>query len=65
MRYENEEKIIAIVMVILFILSISLLTMSCSISFQNISTNGKASDLVDENQTASPSTDLALKYSAF
>lgn len=27
---------------------------SCTISFQNISTVGKATDLIDENQTASP-----------
>lgn len=26
----------------------------CTISFQNISTNGKATDLVDEEQNASP-----------
>ena len=31
---------------------------SCTISFQNISTNGKAEDLVDEEQTASPSTSV-------
>ncbi len=35
---------------------------SCTISFQNIQTEGTASDLVDENQTASPDvkTDLTV-----
>jgi len=27
---------------------------SCTLSYQNISTEGQASDVVDENQTASP-----------
>ncbi len=31
---------------------------SCTISMQNISTKGTASDLIDEEQTASPSTDV-------
>jgi hypothetical protein len=35
----------------LFVLLIFFLS-SCTISFQNISTNGRASDLVDENQEA-------------
>jgi hypothetical protein len=35
---------------------------SCTLSFTNISTHGSASDLVDEEQTASPDvkTDLSL-----
>lgn len=35
---------------------------SCTISFQNISTHGTATDLVDENQTASPK--VSAKISA-
>jgi len=35
------------------VLSFALLT-ACTISFQNIDTHGTASDLVDENQTATP-----------
>lgn len=33
---------------------------SCTISFQNISTHGTATDLVDENQAASPNVDTNL-----
>ncbi len=33
---------------------------SCTISFQNISTHGTATDLVDENQTASPKVDAKV-----
>ena len=39
---------------------------SCTISFQNISTHGTASDLVDEHQTATPDfeADLTVPVSA-
>ena len=37
----------------LFLLSMTALSLnSCTISFQNISTHGTATDLVDENQAA-------------
>lgn len=44
-------------------ISIVLLTLlcSCTISFQNVSTNGKADDLIDEEQTSSPKVDAAVK----
>jgi len=47
---------------ILTILTTIIFLTSCTISFQNISTVGKASDVVDENQTASPnvSTEVPL-----
>jgi len=32
----------------------------CTLSFQNISTHGTATDLVDENQSASPSTNATI-----
>lgn len=35
-------------------LALALAVQSCTISFQNISTHGTATDLVDENQAASP-----------
>jgi len=39
----------------LFLLAVtSLFLTGCTISFQNISTHGTATDLVDENQTAQP-----------
>lgn len=39
----------------LFPLSLIILNLSsCTISFQNISTHGTATDLVDQNQDASP-----------
>lgn len=39
----------------------ALLMTSCTISFQNISTNGYASDLVDENQEATPDIKTDIK----
>lgn len=33
---------------------------SCTLSFQNISTHGTATDLVDEEQAASPSTNATI-----
>lgn len=41
------------------VISLLILT-SCTISFQNISTHGTATDLVDENQTASPQVDAKV-----
>ena len=51
-------------LLLLFILataSLVLLT-SCTISFHNVSTHGPATDLIDENQSTSPtvSTDMNL-----
>ncbi len=47
---------------LLVILTTALILCSCTISFQNIDTHGTASDVVDENQTASPDikTDLTI-----
>jgi len=40
-------------MCLVLLLMIVMLTMlSCTLSFQNVSTNGKATDLIDENQDA-------------
>lgn len=41
--------------IILFIL-----LCSCTISFQNVSTNGKADDLIDEEQTANPNVNAEV-----
>lgn len=38
-------------MKVCFFISLSFLLNSCTLSFQNISTHGTATDLVDENQT--------------
>ncbi len=48
---------------IISILALFLLT-SCTISLQNISTNGKASDLVDDQFETDPevSTDLEIPF---
>lgn len=42
------------------ILSLILLS-GCTLSFQNISTHGTATDLVDEQQTASPNVDANVR----
>lgn len=42
------------------ILLLLFLFSSCTISMQNISTHGSASDLVDEEQTASPQVSTTI-----
>lgn len=39
---------------------VPLMLMGCTITFQNIDTHGSASDLIDENQTASPTVSPTL-----
>lgn len=50
----------------LFLCWMPCLMLGCTISFQNIDTHGTASDLVDENQAASPtvSPDITIPVSA-
>ncbi len=50
---------LALFVLIIFCLN---LLVGCTISFQNIDTHGTATDLVDENQTASPDvkSDLSI-----
>ncbi len=47
-----------------YLFSLCFVLSACTISFQNVSTNGKASDVVDEEQEAtpniSPNIDLPL-----
>lgn len=40
------------------------LLVSCTISFQNIDTHGTATDLVDENQTTSPTVSPNIEVPA-
>lgn len=42
------------------LLALSAIMTACTISFQNISTHGTATDLVDENQDASPTVSPVL-----
>ena len=37
---------------VLLLMTIMMMMLSCTISFQNVSTNGYADDLIDENQDA-------------
>ncbi len=53
MRHEDEEEKMKIA-AILF----SLLLTACTISFQNVSTHGKADDVIDD--TATPSVDASV-----
>lgn len=50
---------------LLFHIPIFFILTSCTISFQNISTNGKADDLVDDNQAASPNVSLEIPLAKF
>lgn len=55
--------IIAVVLPISIVIFLSLIAVylcSCTVSFQNIHTEGYAQDLVDENQTTDPSTQLSI-----
>lgn len=55
MELEESErllrKIVTLFTILVIILYFLLYMTSCTISFQNISTHGTATDLVDENQT--------------
>lgn len=51
-------RIFSLLVLIIFICSVFL--MSCTISLQNISTHGSATDLVDENQNATSELDTDL-----
>lgn len=48
---------------LLFFTGLIFLISSCTLSFQNISTHGVASDLVDEDLTTSPKTDATIPIS--
>lgn len=48
------------ILIFIFLLSLT----SCSISFQNISTHGTATDLVDEEQSATPKLNATLEIPA-
>ncbi len=54
------------VLEVLLIVSLITLFVSCTISFQNISTHGTATDLVDEEMTISPDikTDLTIPFNS-
>lgn len=53
MFYGRSEWVSIITSIIMFIFLL-IITGSCTLSFQNISTHGTASDVVDEDQKASP-----------
>lgn len=42
------------------LISILFLFTGCTLSFQNVSTNGRADDVIDENQTASPNVKVPV-----
>lgn len=51
---------IAVFSATVFMIFVLFCLSSCTISFQNISTHGSATDLVDENQDASPQIDAKV-----
>ena len=55
------KKIYAAIFFGMLFVSICTLLFGCTLSFQNISTHGTATDLVDENQTASPEVTTTVK----
>lgn len=50
--------------IVLFII-LSIPFTACTLSYQNISTHGMATDLVDEQQEATPKIDTNAKISAY
>lgn len=57
------KSILAMICLIVFVsmfLMFTLVLTGCTISFQNISTHGIATDLVDENQDASPTVTTSM-----
>lgn len=59
---EQTFKIWLTLMAVLIAIGFIIVTSGCTISMQNISTHGTATDLIDEDQTATPDikTDLSL-----
>lgn len=59
---EQTFKLWLILMASLIAIGFLIVTTGCTISMQNISTHGTATDLVDEEQTTTPDikTDLSL-----
>lgn len=59
---EQTFKIWLTLMAVLIAIGFIIVTTGCTISMQNISTHGTATDLIDEDQTATPDikTDLSL-----
>lgn len=50
----------SLLVMILFLFFVVTCLSSCTISFQNISTHGSATDLVDENQSTTPKVDATV-----
>ena len=44
--------------------TLSIAMMSCTVSFQNISTNGRAEDIVDDNLSAKAEPTISIPVSA-
>lgn len=66
MCYQPDDKpltfmlVFSAIMILLALSAFIVLFTSCTLSMQNISTHGLATDLVDEEQTASPQTELTI-----
>lgn len=67
-RYENMVFVTSVVCMALLTIAMIFFLTGCTLSFQNISTHGQATDLVDEEQTTdpvvSPTTSLQLPLQA-
>jgi hypothetical protein len=50
---------------LLFVVVTTVFLSSCTLSFQNIETHGMASDLIDENQDASPEVSADITVPPF
>lgn len=59
-NHKREQKIL-LTMIVIGWAFMAFLFFGCTISFQNISTHGTATDLVDENQKASADIDANLE----
>lgn len=55
-----QAQMICVGIAVTFLIFLAYVCVSCTISFQNISTHGTATDLVDENQTEEPTIDANL-----
>jgi flagellar basal body-associated protein FliL len=54
--FSEEQRVNTIVFVFIIVIIAMYIVSGCTISFQNISTHGTATDLVDENQRTDPTT---------
>jgi len=64
MEWKEMNRLQIVVNRLLFVVILPVLLLGCTLSFSNISTHGTATDLVDEEQTATPNVSPTVNIPA-